>query len=427
MNIIRLQPDITGTVAWPTLSASKKSVVTVGVFDGVHRGHQSVIKETVRIAKREKCFSVVIMFDPRPAFVHVYAAKNGGMEPTSDVQDTQKITGVDERLRMMNALHVDYVLIVRYDLEFAAKSFRFFLGQLVGKLGMRTLVLGEDARMGANLEGTVESIGRLAEGTGVFELVVVPDHGGHVFVPQQAAPHMPEGRGEPADPFEGLNKAEQRALTKRLNSKKVRVLSSTNVRWLLGQGRIMAANDVLGHTHGVEGTVVHGEERGRTIGSPRRTWRRQSTAICPSTAYTPAGSSTWAPPMSTTSRSVHTARRPKPAPSRSRSSTRRAAWRTGSPNIRRTAGRRRSRSAANPRSTSRAGMTSACSKPMRSPTTGSNCMGTVCAANSWDSCARKSNSIRRTIWWPNSSAMRTRRGNSLRALREPHGLQCVLE
>ncbi|PKU97950.1 FAD synthase [Bifidobacterium pseudolongum subsp. globosum] len=268
MNIIRLQPDITGTVAWPTLSASKKSVVTVGVFDGVHRGHQSVIKETVRIAQREKCFSVVIMFDPRPAFVHVYAAKNGGMEPTSDVQDTQKITGVDERLRMMNALHVDYVLIVRYDLEFAAKSFRFFLGQLVGKLGMRTLVLGEDARMGANLEGTVESIGRLAEGTGVFELVVVPDHGGHVFVPQQAAPHMPEGRGEPADPFEGLNKAEQRALTKRLNSKKVRVLSSTNVRWLLGQGRIMAANDVLGHTHGVEGTVVHGEERGRTIGFP---------------------------------------------------------------------------------------------------------------------------------------------------------------
>ena len=268
MNIIRLQPDITGTVAWPTLSASKKSVVTVGVFDGVHRGHQSVIKETVRIAKREKCFSVVIMFDPRPAFVHVYAAKNGGMEPTSDVQDTQKITGVDERLRMMNALHVDYVLIVRYDLEFAAKSFRFFLGQLVGKLGMRTLVLGEDARMGANLEGTVESIGRLAEGTGVFELVVVPDHGGHVFVPQQAAPRMPEGRGEPADPFEGLNKAEQRALTKRLNSKKVRVLSSTNVRWLLGQGRIMAANDVLGHTHGVEGTVVHGEERGRTIGFP---------------------------------------------------------------------------------------------------------------------------------------------------------------
>lgn len=268
MNIIRLQPDITGTVAWPTLSASKKSVVTVGVFDGVHRGHQSVIKETVRIAKREKCFSVVIMFDPRPAFVHAYAAKNGGVEPTSDVQDTQKITGVDERLRMMNALHVDYVLIVRYDLEFAAKSFRFFLGQLVGKLGMRTLVLGEDARMGANLEGTVESIGRLAEGTGVFELVVVPDHGGHVFVPQQAAPRMPEGRGEPADPFEGLNKAEQRALTKRLNSKKVRVLSSTNVRWLLGQGRIMAANDVLGHTHGVEGAVVHGEERGRTIGFP---------------------------------------------------------------------------------------------------------------------------------------------------------------
>ncbi|WP_347014423.1 riboflavin kinase, partial [Bifidobacterium dentium] len=109
----------------------------------------------------------------------------------------------------------------------------------------------------------------LALATGVFQLDVVDDHGpGETRVPTNAKPVMPADHGEPADPLEGATKAERRAWSKKHQAKAVRVWSSTNVRYLLGQGRIKDADAILGHMHAVEGTVVHGEERGRTIGFP---------------------------------------------------------------------------------------------------------------------------------------------------------------
>ena len=175
MDIFRLTPDPSGNIAWPTLSTTKKSVVTVGAFDGLHRGHRRVIARTVERAKELNAYSVVIMFDPRPAFVHAYAKAHAGMDVPANVHDPDAITAVDARLRMLSAMHVDYVLIVRYTLAFSEKSFRFFLGQLVGKVGMRLLVLGEDARMGAKLEGDIKKIQDLAAATGVFELEVITD------------------------------------------------------------------------------------------------------------------------------------------------------------------------------------------------------------------------------------------------------------
>lgn len=269
MNITRLTPDPTGLVDWPTLSNDRKSVVTVGVFDGMHRGHQAVIGRVVELAKQYDAFSVVVLFDPRPGLVHGYAAAHDGAEPGDDVRDVQALTGVDERLRMMRDLGVDQVLVVRYTLAFAAKSYRFFLGQMVGKLGMRTLVLGQDAAMGKDRAGDVKAIATLSAATGVFELDVVDDRGpGHVRIPADAKPQMPSEWGEPADPFAAMTKAELRAWSKKHQARLHRTWSSTNVRYLLGQGRIVDANEILGHRHAIEGTVVHGEERGRTIGFP---------------------------------------------------------------------------------------------------------------------------------------------------------------
>lgn len=268
MDIFRLTPDPSGNIAWPTLSTTKKSVVTVGAFDGLHRGHRRVIARTVERAKELNAYSVVIMFDPRPAFVHAYAKAHAGMDVPANVHDPGAITAVDARLRMLSAMHVDYVLIVRYTLAFSEKSFRFFLGQLVGKVGMRLLVLGEDARMGAKLEGDIKKIQDLAAATGVFELEVITDDDGKVRVPAQFKPIAPEGSGEPGDPLAGLNKDERRSWSKKNNAREVRSVSSTNVRYLLSQGRVRDANAILGHPHGVEGTVTHGEERGRTIGFP---------------------------------------------------------------------------------------------------------------------------------------------------------------
>ena len=279
MDIFRLTPAADGNVAWPTLSTSKKSVVTVGAFDGLHVGHHAVIEETVRQARKLDAYSVVIMFDPRPAFVHAYAKAHAGKDVPAGVHDPEAITGVDARLRMLSRMHVDYVLIVRYTIAFSEKSFRFFLGQLVGKLGMRMLVLGEDARMGANLEGDIKKIRTLAEATGVFELEVVTNQGGTVRVPERFTPTAPNEPGEPGDPLEGLGKAERRAWSKKHNAREVRNQSSTNVRYLLSQGRVQAANEILGHAHAVEGVVEHGEERGRTIGFPVVSHRFSSSRV----------------------------------------------------------------------------------------------------------------------------------------------------
>ncbi len=110
MDIFRLTPAADGNVAWPTLSTSKKSVVTVGAFDGLHVGHHAVIEETVRQARKLDAYSVVIMFDPRPAFVHAYAKAHAGKDVPAGVHDPEAITGVDARLRMLSRMHVDYVL-----------------------------------------------------------------------------------------------------------------------------------------------------------------------------------------------------------------------------------------------------------------------------------------------------------------------------
>lgn len=284
MEITRLMPDMEGNVAWPTLDADRRSVVSVGVFDGFHLGHRAVIERVVELAKQHNAVSIVVLFDPRPAFVHGYAAAHEGAEPESELTDAQELTGVDERLRIIGEMGVDRAYVVRYTLPFAAKTYRFFLGQMVGKVGMRTLVLGMDAALGCGREGDVRAIANLAAATGVFELDVVDDCGpGVVRVPKQleqtagegiaeAAARVKNGEslepGDPVDPLEGLNKAERRAWSKRHDAREVRAWSSTNVRWLLAQGRVAAAADILGRNHAIEGEVVHGEQRGRTIGFP---------------------------------------------------------------------------------------------------------------------------------------------------------------
>ncbi|MFT9009126.1 MAG: riboflavin kinase [Bifidobacterium sp.] len=271
MRISRLTPDESGIVPWPTLSVSKKAVVTVGVFDGMHRGHTELLERVKALAEQQRAYSVVIMFDPRPGVVHHFVKEHDGMEPTADdlAVDSQALMSVDERVHRMAQLGIDHVLIVAYNLAFAAKSYRFFLGQLVGKVGMRTLVLGSDAEMGSNRAGDVEAIQRLAEATGVFQLDVVGDVGpGYTRVPRIIEPQAPEQAGEPDDPLLHMTKDEQRAWSKSHDAAKVRVWSSTNVRYLLSQGRMAEANEVLGHDHVIEGQVVHGEQRGRDLGFP---------------------------------------------------------------------------------------------------------------------------------------------------------------
>ena len=85
--------------------------------------------------------------------------------------------------------------------------------------------------------------------------------------------------GRACDPLANATKAERRAWSKKNQAKAMRAWSSTNVRYLLAHGRIQDANAILGVPHAIEGKVVHGEERGRTIGFPTAQSRLGNTGI----------------------------------------------------------------------------------------------------------------------------------------------------
>ncbi|NMM96709.1 bifunctional riboflavin kinase/FMN adenylyltransferase [Bifidobacterium sp. DSM 109960] len=262
MNITTLIPDENGDIEWPDVDKDRRIVITLGSFDGMHRGHQAVIDRVVELAKQHDAGSAVMLFDPRPAFVHAHGTN-------APEVDADALTGVGERIAAMEQAGIEQVYVVRYTLAFAEKSYIFFLGQLTGKLGMRTLVLGADAALGAGRKGDVHAIANLAAATGVFELDVVDDRGpGEVRIPRDWKPQMPAEWGEPVDPLANANKAQRRAWSKKHQARPVRTWSSSNVRYLLGNGRIKDADAILGHPHAVTGEVVHGEERGRSIGFP---------------------------------------------------------------------------------------------------------------------------------------------------------------
>ena len=241
-----ITPSDDGKLTWPTLRIKKRSVVTIGTFDGVHLGHQSVLKRTVDLAKSYDSMSVVILFDPRPAFVHSFGKAHDGAEISDEeaANDTEIISSCAQRAKWIEEMGIDHLIVIRYTLAFGSQTYMFFLGQLTAKLGMRTLVLGTDAKLGKQRKGDVDSIDRLAQATRMFELDIVDDRG-------PGFTHIPDG---------SVGGAEV--------TKQVRIWSSSNVRHLLEVGDVAQAATILGRPHVMEGTVVHGEQRGRTLGYP---------------------------------------------------------------------------------------------------------------------------------------------------------------
>ena len=224
MKVSRLKPNPAGIVEWPVLSTTRGSVLTVGEFDGVHRGHQAVLERVVDLAAESDSTAVAIMFDPSPKRVHLYADTHAMADLPNDLlgHDPEEVMGVDERIRLMEEMG----------------------------LGMQTLVLGRDARMGAGRTGDVAAIGDLAEEMGMFRLDVVDDRGpGYVSLGG-------DGAVEPSEASSGEGR------------QRVRVWSTTNLRHLLAEGRVREAYEIMGRVHSVEGLVVHGEQRGRELGFP---------------------------------------------------------------------------------------------------------------------------------------------------------------
>ncbi|HEV6955611.1 MAG TPA: bifunctional riboflavin kinase/FAD synthetase [Promicromonospora sp.] len=197
------------------------SVVTIGNFDGVHRGHQAVLDRILRLARSDDARAVAVTFDPHPAAVHRPEAA------------PELITGLQDRLALMERTGLDATLLVRYTLDFAAQTPEEFVSRyLVDGLRARTVVVGHDVRFGKQNAGTLATMVELGGQHG-FEVVAIEDVGD---AGRDGAGH-------------------QR-------------WSSTAVRALLAEGDVAQAADVLGRPHLLRGTVVHGDARGRELGFP---------------------------------------------------------------------------------------------------------------------------------------------------------------
>nr|WP_245993395.1 bifunctional riboflavin kinase/FAD synthetase [Xylanimonas allomyrinae] len=198
------------------------SVVTIGNFDGVHRGHRAVLGRVVGLARADRRAAVAVTFDPHPAQVH------------RPEQAPELLTGLPDRLDLLAAIGLDGVLVLHYTLDLASLTPEEFVTRyLVETLRARTVVVGHDVRFGKGNSGSLATMVELG-GVHGFEVVAVDDIG------------------------------ECRPLTAGGSAR----WSSSAARALLAEGDVAGAADVLGRPHRLRGVVVHGDARGRLLGFP---------------------------------------------------------------------------------------------------------------------------------------------------------------
>ncbi len=216
------------------------SVVTIGNFDGVHRGHAGVLQRLASDARAAGLRSVAVTFTPHPSQVH---------RPDSA---PPLLTGDADRLELLEQTGLDGVLLVTYTLDFARQTPEEFVRRyLVEGLHARTVVVGRDVRFGRDNGGDLRAMTELGRRHG-FDVEVVED--------ETADPTV--GDGHTADPLR-------------------RRWSSTWVRELLAEGDVRQAARVLGRPHRVRGIVVHGDARGRDLGFPTANLAPDSTGMVP--------------------------------------------------------------------------------------------------------------------------------------------------
>ena len=197
---------------------SKRSVVTIGAYDGVHRGHQAVIGQVRNEALQLGCQSVVVTFDKHPASV---------VRPESA---PKLLTDLDQKLELLQQTGIDATLVVEFNRERSTEDPALFVKRvLVDTLRAQVVVVGEDFHFGFNRGGNVAMLRELGK---QFDFQVEP-------VKLIA---RPDGVEEP--------------------------VSSTSIRRALAGGQVEIATNLLGRAYEVRGVVVNGDKRGQSIGFP---------------------------------------------------------------------------------------------------------------------------------------------------------------
>lgn len=204
-----------------------KSVVTIGKFDGIHKGHEVLIEKTVDYSKQEKLTSIVLTF------------KNNPISYFSNII-TREIITEDEKMNKLKLLGVDVVIDIPFNKDMAEISAENFVKEiLINKLGVKKLIIGHDFAFAKNREGTPPILKILGKKYG-FDVEVI-------------APVV-------------------------INNVRV---SSTYVKDLIYAGRVDEIENYLGRNYTIEGIVIHAKQLGRTIGFPTANLKLESNLIIP--------------------------------------------------------------------------------------------------------------------------------------------------
>ena len=193
-----------------------KTTLTIGTFDGAHKGHKYVLKRLSEMAEKAGNESVLLTFYPHPRHV-LY----------SDNQDLKLLNTIEEKIEELQKSGLQHFVIHEFTKEFSrTKSVNFIRDLLVNKLKMGQMVVGYDHHFGRNREGSYQELKELSELYN-FELEQIP----------------PQDEGDVT-------------------------VSSTKIRKLLYAGDLEKANTFLGYAYPINGKVVKGNEIGRTIVYP---------------------------------------------------------------------------------------------------------------------------------------------------------------
>ena len=189
------------------------SVVLIGVFDGVHKGHQLLLNRAKEIAGGRNI--VALTFDPHP------------MQVLAPDRAPTLLTTLADRIELLKIHNADQVAVLKFNEKFAAMSPADFVKDvLVGQLSASTIIVGKNFTYGHKATGNVESLSK--DGLSFNFTVDVQD--------------LQSGEGE--------------------------IISSSRIRNLVSSGQVEEARTLLSRPHRLDGVVVHGEKRGREIGYP---------------------------------------------------------------------------------------------------------------------------------------------------------------
>lgn len=211
-----------------TYKSPKPLALSLGMLDGVHLGHQSIIKEINKIAQENNYESAILTFWPHPKLYF------------NPDEDLKLLNTIEEKTELLEKQGIQNLFLQPFDEEFRNLSGEDFVREiLVKKLNVKHLIIGYDHVFGKNRSGN-------------FELL------------EKLAPEL----GFKVEKMEAVNAHEG-------------IISSTQIRKLLGEGHIAEANGMLGYHFRVSGVVVDGKKLGRTIGYPTANIKTDDLKILP--------------------------------------------------------------------------------------------------------------------------------------------------